>query len=378
MIRVRWLLLVVLAAVLAASCGGSDDAEPSKPRAPAASADAATARELQQVLDLQRESYGATGMAAAIVIDGQHFWSGGSGLADRETEAPITAGTPFPIFSITKMFIAALAVKLDEDGRLKLDDPLSRTLPDWPNAEHISLRMLLNQTSGIGNDQRRLERDSEARPRKMWTPEESLNYAQRAPHAAAGEGWEYNNANYVLAGLVIEHETRRPVSDTLHELILDPLKLHDALLQPQERPPSTTAHGYGGPPRIARALRVGGRYAPYPSEASAFWTGGAMVASAPSVARFADALLRGELLSPESRRELLRFVPAHDGYDGYGLGVGKGQVSTEEVWGHFGGGPGFVTVVSHLPAKDLTVAALSSGDADVGLLTKMLADAATD
>ena len=183
MIRVRWLLLVVLAAVLAASCGGSDDAEPSKPRAPAASADAATARELQQVLDLQRESYGATGMAAAIVIDGQHFWSGGSGLADRETEAPITAGTPFPIFSSTKMFIAALAVKLDEDGRLKLDDPLSRTLPDWPNAEHISLRMLLNQTSGIGNDQRRLERDSEARPRKMWTPEESLNYAQRAPHA---------------------------------------------------------------------------------------------------------------------------------------------------------------------------------------------------
>ena len=237
MIRVRWLLLVVLAAVLAASCGGSDDDEPSKPRAPAASADAATARELQQVLDLQRESYGATGMAAAIVIGGQHFWSGGSGLANRETEAPITAGTPFPIFSITKMFIAALAVKLAEDGRLKLDDPLSRALPDWPNADHITLRMLLNQTSGVGNDQRRLERDSEARPRKMWTPEESLSYAQREPHAAAGEGWEYNNANYVLAGLVIEHATRRPVADTLHELILDPLKLHDALLQPQERPP---------------------------------------------------------------------------------------------------------------------------------------------
>jgi CubicO group peptidase (beta-lactamase class C family) len=165
-------------------------------------------------------------------------------------------------------------------------------------------------------------------------------------------------------------------TEALHELILDPLRLHDAVLQPQERPPSETAHRYGGPPRIARALRIGGRYAPYPSEASWLWTAGGMVASPPSVARFADALLRGELLSPDSRRQLLRFVPAAEGYDGYGLGVAQGQIATGEVWGHFGGGPGFVTVVSHLPAKEITVAALSSGDADLGLLTQLLAEAA--
>jgi CubicO group peptidase (beta-lactamase class C family) len=150
------------------------------------------------------------------------------------------------------------------------------------------------------------------------------------------------------------------------------------VLQPQERPPSETAHGYGGPPRIARALRIGGRYAPYPSEASAFWTGGAMVASAPSVARFADALLHGELLSPDSRRQLLRFVPASEGYVGYGLGVGKGQTGTEEEWFHFGAGPGFVTVAGHLPAKQITVAALSSGDADLRLLTTLLTEAALE
>jgi CubicO group peptidase (beta-lactamase class C family) len=150
------------------------------------------------------------------------------------------------------------------------------------------------------------------------------------------------------------------------------------VLQPQERPPSETAHGYGGPPRIARALRIGGRHAPYPSEASYLWTGGAMVASAPSVARFADALLRGELLSPDSRRQLLRFVPASEGYDGYGLGVGKGQIPPGEVWGHFGAGPGFVTVVSHLPAEKITVAVLSSGDADLRLLTELLTEAALE
>jgi hypothetical protein len=147
---------------------------------------------------------------------------------------------------------------------------------------------------------------------------------------------------------------------------------------PQERPPSDTADGYGGPPRIARTLRIGGRYAPYPSEASAFWPGGAMVASAPSLARFADALLRGDLLSPDSRQQLLRFVPAGDGYDGYGLGVGKGQQGTDDVWYHFGAGPGFVTVAGHVPAKEITVAALSSGDADLRLLTTLLTHAALE
>jgi D-alanyl-D-alanine carboxypeptidase len=175
---------------------------------------------------------------------------------------------------------------------------------------------------------------------------------------------------------VIERATGRAVAESLRELILDPVRLHDAVLQPQERPPSETARGYGGPPRIARALRIGGRYSPYPSEASWLWTAGGMVASAPSVARFADALLRGELLSRDSRRQLLRFVPAAEGYERYGLGVAEGQIATGEVWGHFGGGPGFITVVSHLPAKEITVAALSSGDADLGLLAQLLADAA--
>lgn len=379
MIPVRRLLIVVLCATAVVGCGGSDADEPAKVHAPPTAADAATSSELQEVLDLQRESYDATGMAAAIVIGGRQFWSGGSGLADRETEAPVAADTPFPIFSITKMFVGGLAVKLAQEGRLKLDDPLSRALPEWPNADRITLRMLLNQTSGVGNAQRRLERETEARPRAVWTPEQTLSYARRRPHVAPGEKWEYNNANFVLAGLVIEDATGGTVAEALREQVLDPLRLHDAVLQPQERPPSGTAHGYGGPPRIARALRIGGRYAPYPSEASWLWAAGGMVASAPSVARFADALLRGELLSADSRRQLLEFVPVDDPvYDGYGLGVGKGQTGTEEVWFHVGAGPEFVTAVSHVPAKAITVAVLSSGDADLYLATKLLTDAALE
>lgn len=177
---VRWLSLVAVSAVLLAGCGGSDAGERAQLRALPEAADAATSRELQEVLDFQRESYGATGMAASIVIGGLEFWSGGSGLANRKTKAPMTAETPFP---------------------------LSRALPDWPDADRITLRTLLNQTSGVGNDQSRLERETEARPRAIWTPEKTLSYARRKPHRAPGESWEYNGANFVLAGLMIERAT---------------------------------------------------------------------------------------------------------------------------------------------------------------------------
>ena len=124
MIRVRWLLLVVLAAVLAASCGGSDDAEPSKPRAPAASADAATARELQQVLDLQRESYGATGMAAAIVIDGQRHHATNTVRTEVRYEGAVPSylePTPaaLPTAAPTSPIVTVEATDVDPIAQLK-------------------------------------------------------------------------------------------------------------------------------------------------------------------------------------------------------------------------------------------------------------------
>jgi len=241
MISLRWVVLVGLSAIVFGGCGGSGADERANEPAPPKAADAAHARTLQELLDVQRDGYGATAMAAAIIVRSRLVWSGGSGVANRETKAPVTADTPFPIFSIMKMFVGALAVKLAQEGRLKLDDPLSRTLPEWPDADRITLRMLLNQTSGVGGDQRRMERDIDARPRAVWTPRKTLGYSRR-PHDAPAEKWKYNNANYVLAGLVIERATGGTVAKALRELILDPLKLHDPVLQPQEVPRGEPAH----------------------------------------------------------------------------------------------------------------------------------------
>ena len=115
------------------------------------------ARALQNALDRERAAASLTGVAAAVVIPGQGLWSGGSGVANRATKAPVTGRTPFPIASVTKTFVAALAIKLADEGRLRLDDPLGRWLPDWPNADKISLRQLLNHTSGVANFEQRID-----------------------------------------------------------------------------------------------------------------------------------------------------------------------------------------------------------------------------
>ena len=331
--------------------------------------DPSLARALQRTLDGERAAAGLTGVAAAVVIPGQGLWSGGSGVADRATDVPVSGRTPFPIGSVTKTFVAALALKLADAGRLRLDDRLARWLPDWPNADKISLRRLLNHTSGVANFEQRItdpyQRAIDAHPAQLWSPRRTLSYAGK-PEFTPGSRWEYNNANYILAGLVIEHATGSSVARQLHRRLLDPLELDDVVLQPQERAHGTPAHGYGSfTADERRALRASGpRYTPYDSVASSAWTGGGIVASAESLARWGDALLRGHVLSASGRKQQLTFEPVEPGSVAYGLGITR-MLSPElgtEVLGHDGALPGFGSSLWHLPAEGITAAAMANNN----------------
>src|SRR3954469_2153957 len=161
----RWLIGLTMCLCLA-GCGGHHATSPS-----GGHIDPPLARSLQHTLDQQRRLRGLPGAAAAVVIRGHGMWSGGSGFADRARGTPVRAGTPFAIASVTKLLVAALVVKLAEQGRLRLDDHLSRWLPRWPHAGRITVRQLLNQTSGVGE----IRVDNAAvqairtRPRSVWS-----------------------------------------------------------------------------------------------------------------------------------------------------------------------------------------------------------------
>lgn len=371
------LLVAFTVAMLLWGCGGE---RASGPRSSGGNGvDPSLRRALQATLDQQREFHELPGAAAAVVIPGQGVWSGGSGVADRKTGTPVTGHTPFAIASLTKPFIAALAVKLSERGRLQLDDHLSAFVPRWPNASRITLRQLLNHTSGVSSFDTELSdpinRAIDAKPRSFWSPRRTLSYAGK-PSFEPGARWQYNNANYLLAGLVIERATKTTVADALRQEILDPLKLDDVVLQP-ERVRGPAAHGYGkiGSDRRERDLSDGSDFVPYRSVASSAWTAGGVVASAESVARFGDAVLRGSTLTRNGRKEMTAFVPAKRPYSAYGLGLGRVYSTrvSADLWGAVGTFPGFGGTLAHLPSKGVTVVVLANQDDATGL-TADLAD----
>ena len=253
--------------------------------------------------------------------------------------------------------MAALVLSLAEQGRLRLDDRLSRWLPTYPNARNVTLRQLLSHTSGLFNVDEN-ESYVEAVDRALgrdWTPAQVLRYVRR-PYFAPGEGWHYSDTNYVLLGLVIKRASGTTVAAEMHRRVLDPHGLEDVVLQPDEPAPPGSARGYGtqGPP-IPRP----GRYVSYPSIASSEWTAAGMVATAPALARWGQALFTGRVVTRESLDQMLDFVPADMiGYTGYGLGIGQRRIVERDVHGATGTHPGFASELWHDPTQRATVAVL--------------------
>ena len=299
-----------------------------------------------------------------MVIPGQGSWSGGSGVADLATGAPVTADTAFAVASVTKPFVGALALRLAQERRVSLNEPLSRTLPDWPYAGRITLRELLAQRSGVSMSADpaffpELNRD----PRGWWSTRRVLSHAG-APSSRPGTRWQYNNANYLLAGLMLEHATHEPVATLLRREILGPLGARDVVLQPQQRPSPRVAHGYAlvGDLR-EHDLSDGTGFVPDRAWASAAWTAGGLVASAPALAKFGDAVIRGTLLDPAARRQMTSFRPvgAPGPYSAYALGLA--QIHTPELgdlWTALGSIPGFGSTLAYLPAHHITVAVVAN------------------
>jgi D-alanyl-D-alanine carboxypeptidase len=169
---------MVFALVLLVGCSaGTDSARSVATSQHDKGIDPRLAAKLQGILDTERERFAAGGASAAVVIPGEGIWLGASGVADPRTSEPVTTKTAFAIGSVTKTFIAALVLDLAEDRLLSLDDRLARWLPSFPRAKRITIRELLNHTSGvfdITEDRSFLQRAARAPPRAMDPPPNAL------------------------------------------------------------------------------------------------------------------------------------------------------------------------------------------------------------
>ncbi|HSI98942.1 MAG TPA: serine hydrolase domain-containing protein, partial [Patescibacteria group bacterium] len=230
-------------------------------------------------LHAARAHGGAYGVAFAAVRDGSVIWAGASGRA-RDGRTELSATTPLVIGSVTKTFIAATVLQLVDEGRVRLDDPLRRHLPQLRQlSDEITVAQLLDHTSGLAdlfNDTTR--RGLEEEPTRSWVAADVLATLHE-PWYEPGEGWAYANTNYFLLAMLVEAVTGEPLAAELDARFLDPLNL------------GTTSVLDGGEPGSPL------------DEAwtTIFWGSGAMGASAGDLARWGDALYAGDLLSRESR-----------------------------------------------------------------------------
>jgi D-alanyl-D-alanine carboxypeptidase len=288
------------------------------------------------------------------------------------------AGDRFRAGSIMKTFVSAATLQLVEEGRLGLDDTLPQVLPRrvtarFADADRITVRMLLNHTSGLGSytDEPGFEREVATHPRKRWSTAELLDRAAARPRTGApGERYSYSNTNYNLLGLIIERATGKSWRAVVRERILRPLHLrHTSLPRPGHIPSGRDiAHGY---------QRIDGkRYDLTRVDSSMAGAAGghALLTTTSDLARFNRALLAGRLFRRAGTLRAMRtFVAAQDHpfEVGYGLGLERDLLpGGVEMVGNMGDTAGYRAFMYRLPAlhADVAMAINTPGDPSPALV----------
>jgi D-alanyl-D-alanine carboxypeptidase len=331
---------------------------------------------LADTLEQQRAALRIPGLEASIIFPDGSRWDVADGFADIGREIPASTDTTFVIGSITKTFVTTATMQLVEEGVLSLDDPLSDFVPDYPNAENITVIELLSHTSGLydyfQNPDYNLRVFNE--PDHEWTPREILNEFVLEPYFAPGTDFHYSNTNFVLAGLVVQAAADEPLPDVLRERFFEPLGLDETWSQAAGPPPTAGSLGCLVQQRGTVCLDDGTTYRPTLAAATVAWGAGDIISTSSDLADWARTLYGGELLAPDSlaMMEDYNFAPASG--QSYGLGTRTRLFGASRMFGHTGSLRGFDAAMWYFPDSDLTIVVLTNrGRVDVNPVVDALA-----
>lgn len=303
--------------------------------------------------------------ASVAIVSPEKAWYGSSGIANLATGTPLELGDRFQIGSITKMFVATTVLQLVEEGKLSLEDTLVDWLPlevvaNIPNYENITIRQLLNHTSGVSDYTDPLFLQAQSNPAlflRDWSPQELVSFISgQQPYFAPGESWRYSNTNYILLGLVVEAATNTNIASEIRSRILEPLELNDTFFAEEEAISGGYVSGYWDFDGDGILDDVTG------ANMSWAWATGAMVSNTPDLTLFIAGLLGGKLLEPESLEEMLTLIEAvdSDNYDGYGLGIGSLEGPGILWYGQRGLTLGYRSNVFYSPIEDIIYVELTN------------------
>ncbi|WP_052507585.1 serine hydrolase domain-containing protein [Desulfonatronovibrio magnus] len=330
-----WMFLLVLL-FISSGCGGGSGSSHDETR-----------QKVNDALDKVMVDNNIPGLVAKTSLHNDGPWTVVKGVANTATNEWTTAEHKFRVASVTKTFTAVMVLILADRGELGLDDTVGNYLLNVPNGDQITVRMLLNHTSGIRDEDPdgELRRALREEPLRKWTPWEVFNtYTGGKPQGSPGMEYEYSNAGYVLAGILIEEIAGKTVQEFLEESITGPLELNNTYFPegPTIREPH--AHGYDGDKDVTH------------SDLSWDFTAGAMVSSAGDLYKWARAFSLGYLLSPEMFAEQKRWIELPKGRGE--IKGGLGMVNLFGWLGHSGGNIGWLANMYYQPEQDAALVVL--------------------
>lgn len=278
-----------------------------------------------------------------------------SGLASREGAQANTQDTRFLIGSATKWISAVTVLRLVDMGKLDLDAPIARHLPELPAPNGaVTLRQLLSNRSGIPNGlQSALRKDPAVAKLDIGPVAAALRFGAATPDARPGEKWDYSVTNWVLVAAVVERANKKPFTETVEELVLAPSGVRDT---------SFASVDYEDEAGMAAAYTASGarKTPPAPPMVAA---SGTLYSTARDLVMLADTVYRTGLLSDKARKELATIqVPSEE----YALGGRVRTIATQRgartiAW-ESGATGGYKTLLAYDPADGRAVVLLNNTD----------------
>ena len=363
LMKCRTAVLAVTAAVLLAGCS-----EASRPAAEATGTETPLASVIDSVAEAALANGPVPAISVAVLRGTDTIAMRGYGYADLENDVPASAETVYRIGSITKQFTAAAILRLAEEGKLDLQDPLTEFFPDAPASwRGVTVHQLLNHTSGIKSYTSLGPKWVAKWPLDL--PHDSLLalFRDEAPDFEPGEKWLYNNSGYYLLGMIIEQVTEQPYAEYLESAFFDPLELSSTTYCSERPLIEHRAEGYD--------IVEGEAVNTLPMSMTQPFAAGALCSSVGDLVRWERALEEGQVVSADSYGRMITATTTAGGEEQpYGYGLFMGELDGHAKIAHGGGINGFISYASHYPDDDLTIAVLTnSGSGNPEAIEKRIA-----
>jgi D-alanyl-D-alanine carboxypeptidase len=329
------------------------------------------------------ESHTTPGISVSVLRKGSLVYSKGFGLSNLETQTVAAPDSVYLIGSLTKQFTAASVMLLAEAGKLSVDDPLSRYLPDFPRGGEITLRQILTHTAGLGEyidknfaQASRVDYDADALYKVMLATRPLFAYAP-------GTVWAYSDTAYVLLGLIVQKVSGRPYGSFFRDGVIRRAGLSETAVDDAADVMLRRASGYtvvdGAPGRWNNAGFISRSYA---------GGAGSMRSTGEDLCRWHEALLSGRVVSAKSLKEMTTpqrlsggALPIKASAPGetaspapvkYGFGLETALVDGRQTIGHLGHITGFSATLLTFPAESVSIALLANCRVPAGPWRDML------